>query len=75
MKRQSYDLKYDSKADRWTVHMNGYSYGLHCGECFELRIGDKSIPCRLEYDNAWYVIMHDTRFDLRTRNTYKVNFS
>ena len=72
MKRQCYDLKYDSEADRWMVHMGNSSYGLHCGECFELRINNKSIPCRLEYDDAWYIIMHDTRFDLRTRSTYKV---
>lgn len=72
MKRQRYDLKYDQDADRWMVHMGGHSYGLHCGEWFELRIGDRSVPCCLEYDQQWYVIIHDTRFDLRVRDTYKV---
>lgn len=72
MKRQSYELKYNSEADRWMVHIDGYRYGLHCGECLELRIGNTRIPCRLEYDDTWYVIMHDTRFNLRIRNTYKV---
>ncbi|GAB6172953.1 hypothetical protein JCM15765_24310 [Paradesulfitobacterium aromaticivorans] len=72
MKRSYYDLKYDRKADRWTVNLGSHTYGLHCGECFELRIGDRNIPCRLEYGNAWYVILDDTRFNLRIRDTYKV---
>jgi len=72
MKHHCCALKYDGKADRWMVHMGGYSYGLHCGECFELHIGDNSIPCRLEYSDEWYVIMHDTRFNLRVQNIYRV---
>jgi len=73
MKRQQYDLKYDQASDRWMVYMRGQSFGLHCGECFELRIGDRSVACSLEYDQQWYVIMYGTRFNLRNRDTYKVN--
>lgn len=71
MKRQRCNLKYDHETERWMAHMDNNCYGLHCGEGLEIRIGNQSIPCSLEYDGTWYVIMQDTRFNLRIQNTYK----
>ncbi|TWH59331.1 hypothetical protein DesLBE_3706 [Desulfitobacterium sp. LBE] len=71
MKRQWCSLKYDGEIDRWVAHRGKNCYGLHCGEGLEVCIGNHNIPCSLEYDDTWYVIMQDTRFNLRTQNTYK----
>ena len=72
MNRQGYDLTYDELTDRWVVHKGPQTFGLHCGECFELRIGNRSISCRLEYGQQWYVVIDDTRLNLRIWDTYKV---
>ncbi|WP_423055286.1 DUF5348 domain-containing protein [Zhaonella formicivorans] len=41
-------------------------------DVFDLLIGSNSIPCRIEYDYQWYVIMPGARFNLRIGNSYKV---
>ncbi|WP_245552938.1 DUF5348 domain-containing protein [Brevibacillus massiliensis] len=66
-------MKYDEETDRWCVELEGRNYGLHCGECFEIYIGGQSIPCRIEKDAQWYLIMEDVSFDLRRSNSYMVN--
>jgi len=66
-------IRYDQIQDQWCVELDGREYGLHCGESFELYIGRKTIPCRLELASKWYVIMGNTRFDLREDDQYLVN--
>jgi hypothetical protein len=66
-------MHYDQMQEQWYVDLAGRKYGLHCGESFELYIGRKAIPCQLELSNKWYVIMGDTRLDLRENDQYKVN--
>lgn len=66
-------MTYNYEQDRWIVDTGDYSYGLHCGEVFNLLIGSTSIPCRIEYDHQWYVIMPGTRFNLRNKNSYMIN--
>lgn len=66
-------MKYDEETDRWYVELEGRNYGLHCGECFEIYIGGQLIPCRLEMDSQWYVIMEDVSFELRKSSVYLVN--
>lgn len=70
---RSVDMYYDPIQERWLVELGGRDYGLHCGECFELIIGTLSIPCRLERDSDWYIIMKDARMSLRKQETYKIN--
>lgn len=67
---------YDFTQERWGVDLRGEKYecDLHCGECFELYIGNKAIPCRLELSSKWYVIMEHARFDLREGDQYTVNY-
>jgi hypothetical protein len=66
-------MSYDQIQDQWYVVLSGREYGLHCGESFELYIGRKAIPCQLELADKWYVIMEDTRLDLREDDHYTVN--
>lgn len=68
----STDLIYDNDLECWMVELNGRTFGLHCGECFELVIGNNRVPCRLELDNHWYVIIDESRFNLRAKEVYKV---
>ncbi|TFJ90633.1 DUF5348 domain-containing protein [Lentibacillus salicampi] len=63
---------YNPDLECWMVELRGRSYPLHCGECFELLLGRDKLPCRLELDNDWYVIMEEMRFNLREQDSYKV---
>lgn len=72
MKRQWLDMKYDQESERWIVVLRGREHGLHCGESFGLSLDEISIPCRLELDQQWYVVMPGARFNLRARDTYKI---
>jgi len=68
-----YNMHYDQNQEQWLVKLRGREYALHCGESFELYIGQKPIPCRLELADKWYVIMNDTSFDLRANSQYMIN--
>lgn len=67
-------MTYDRDGACWVVHLNGGSFAVHCGECFEIRVGDWGIPCRLELDLEWYVIMREARFNLRKKDAYLISF-
>lgn len=69
--KRTQEMFFDEQHARWTVLLNGRPYGLHCGETFELILGNNNILCRLELDN-WFVIIQDVRFNLRTQNTYMI---
>lgn len=72
MKRTWFQMKYDEAGDRWIVVAEDTLLALHCGNFLEIRIGDKGIPCRIELDRDWYVIMQGAQFYLRKRDTYQV---
>lgn len=65
-------MTYSSESERWEIHMDGWFDGIHCGEEVIIRIGDKGIACRMEYDHDWYIIMKPARFYLRKKDTYQV---
>lgn len=67
-------LVYDRDGACWMVHLSGRLHVMHCGECFELRVGDRGIPCRLELDRQWFVIMRNARFNLRESDKYLIRF-
>lgn len=71
MKR--YNMHYDPNKEQWFVELRGRNYGLHCGESFELYIGQDPVPCQLELADNWYVIMNDISFDLRVNTQYTIN--
>lgn len=64
---------YDHLQDRWSVELNGRHYGLHCGECFDLIAGTHAIPCRLEMDEEWFIVIKGVRMNLRTQDIYTIN--
>jgi hypothetical protein len=67
-------MVYDREANSWFVQLEKKTYPIYCGECFELRIGDNGIPCRLELDRYWYVIMREAQFNLRNKDIYQIRF-
>jgi hypothetical protein len=71
MKRKAV-MHYDSMIDRWCAELDGDEYGLHCGESFELYVGGDPVPCRIEMDREWYVIVKDVRFNLRKSDKYTI---
>ena len=52
------NLFYDKESGRYDIRfgMESYYGGLHCGECFEVKINDVWVPVRLEMDEDWYLV-------------------
>ena len=65
-------MEYDRELQRWRVTQSGNDYGLHCGEHFSIVINGKPVPCRIELDRSWYVIMNGAKFNLRETDHYSV---
>ncbi|GAA0615762.1 hypothetical protein GCM10009001_36110 [Virgibacillus siamensis] len=66
-------MTYEYDRDAWVVEINGYQYTLFCGELFELIVGQRNIPSRLELGKDWYIIMEgNVPFDLRICNVYHI---
>ena len=66
-------MRYDPALERWYVELQGRNYGLHCGEGLDIYIGGEPIPCSLELDLHWYIILRDVRFNLRPSDKYMVS--
>ena len=51
-------LIYDEQTDRFDIRfdLNDYYGGLHCGECFDVMIGGKWKPTRIECGDSWYLV-------------------
>lgn len=39
-----------------TFGIESYYGGLHCGECFDVKVKDAWIPVRIEMDEDWYLV-------------------
>ena len=52
------NLFYDTESGRYDIRfgMESYYGGLHCGECFEVKINDVWVPVRIEMDEDWYLV-------------------
>jgi len=72
MRRLGSIMTYDPEMDRWIIGTKDQAYGLHCGDCFQLSIGNQCVPCRIEMDWQWYIVMGNTRLNLRVQETYSV---
>jgi hypothetical protein len=44
-------LRYHPNIGRWVLD----GWELHCGDCFEVRVGDKWVPTRMEHGAGWYL--------------------
>ena len=51
-------LIYDPSMGRYDIRFGIESYygGLHCGECFDVKVNDAWIPVRIEMDEDWYLV-------------------
>ena len=51
-------LVYDRATDRYDIRfdLDRYYGGLHCGECFDVMIGGKWKPTRIEMAADWYLV-------------------
>ncbi len=53
-------LFYDRKSGRYDIRFGIESFygGLHCGECFDVKVKDAWIPVRIEMDKdkEWYLV-------------------
>ena len=51
-------LIYDTDADRPDIRfsLNEYYGGLHCGQTFDVKIGSRWIPTRLEMAKDWFLV-------------------
>lgn len=78
MKNRWRDMVYNDFLDCWEVYLGkeNRSYKMNCGDAFELYLGDgMRVSCRLELGWDWYVIVgqNDTKFNLNSNESYKVN--
>ena len=56
-------LIFDERTDRYDIHFDLADYygGLHCGQCFDVMVGGRWKPTRIEYAAAWDLV--DIRAD------------
>ena len=64
--KQQGALVYDSRMERYDIRFDPRDYlgGLHCGQCFDVKLGGKWIPTRIEMGEDWYLVgikVHDLR--------------
>jgi len=64
-----YDVRHN-RWEMWDVYANPVS--LHCGEAFEMKVGEQFMPCRIELDHEWVIYFRNTRFHLHPDVSYWV---
>ena len=49
-------LIFDERTDRYDIRFDLADYygGLHCGQCFDVMVGGRWKPTRIEYASDWY---------------------
>ena len=62
---------FDERTGRMDIQFGLADYygGLHCGECFDVMVGNHWKPTRIEMDESWYLvgIRTDNLIGLRVR--------
>ena len=51
-------LIFDERRDRYDIRFDLADYygGLHCGQCFDVMVGGRWKPTRIEYTADWYLV-------------------
>ena len=51
-------LIFDERIDRYDIRFDLADYygGLHCGQCFDVMVGGRWKPTRIEYAADWYLV-------------------
>ena len=49
---------FDERRDRYDIRFDLADYygGLHCGQCFNVMVGGRWKPTRIEYAADWYLV-------------------
>ncbi|MCF8568384.1 DUF5348 domain-containing protein [Alicyclobacillus tolerans] len=63
-------FRYNSETDRWFFQSSDSTFDFHCGDALEIKVGNRYVFGRLEYDDTWYIIFPDARFTLRKKWIY-----
>ena len=52
------NLFYYRESGRYDIRFGIESFygGLHCGECFDVKVKDAWVPVRIEMDEEWYLV-------------------
>lgn len=52
------NLFYDADMGRYDIRfgLEEYYGGLHCGECFEVKVNQGWVPVRIEMSEDWYLV-------------------
>ena len=50
-------LFYDKKSGRYDIRfgLDSFYGGLHCGDCFDLKVDNAWVPTRIEMGDEWYL--------------------
>lgn len=58
MKQRCGVLVYNKERDRIDIRfdLNNYYGGLHCGQCFDVMVGGRWVPTRIEMASTWYLV-------------------
>ena len=56
-------LIFDEQTDRYDIRFDLADYygGLHCGETFDVMVGGRWKPTRIEYGANWYLVGNPCR--------------
>lgn len=65
-------MHYNNEDDRWYVRLATREVALHCGEFLQIILENCVMPCRIELDESWYIIMAQNKFILHPRERYTV---
>lgn len=51
-------LFYDKESGRYDIRFGIDSVygGLHCGDCFDLKVDNAWVPARIEIEEEWYLV-------------------
>ena len=51
-------LFFDPESGRYDIRfgMDSFYGGLHCGECFEVKVNNTLVPVRIEMGDDWYLV-------------------
>lgn len=50
-------LFYDKESGRYDIRfgLDSFYGGLHCGDCFDLKVDNAWVPARIEMGDEWYL--------------------
>jgi hypothetical protein len=71
--RKQGSFRYNDEKKCWEIH-DAYDkpIAMRCGEYFEIQLGKRYLPCRLELDREWFIYLEHNRFYLHPKMHYVI---